>query len=158
MILNEEQLLSDLTEIVERNLLDPSHFLVEVVIKGVGSGKKIQVLLDGDNGISIDSCAKVSRSVSEEFESIIDGKFILEVSSPGVDYPLSSERQYRKNIGRKIKVTNSEDRVIKGRLLEVSSDGIKMLAILKNEKKKKVETEVEFLFNEIKKSTVLIEF
>jgi ribosome maturation factor RimP len=158
MNLKQEQLTEDLSTIVNRSLVDPSHFLVDVIVTGSGAGTKVRVLLDGDEGISIENCAKVSRAVSEEFEALIDGKFILEVSSPGVDYPLSSERQYRKNIGRKLKVINSDNHVYKGRLKEVDSEGIMILSLVKNEKKKKVETEMKFPFNEIKKSTVLIEF
>ena len=117
----------------------------------------MQVLVDGDDGISIDTCAKLSRKISEEIEGLIEGKFTLEVSSPGVDYPLSSIRQYRKNIGRRLKVTNLEDFNLKGRLQEVSDDGILLL----QEKKKGNKTESikhQIPFTEIKKTTVLIEF
>ena len=158
MSITQEQLTEDLSTIVNSHLEDSSHFLVDVIVTGVGSGRKIRVLLDGDDGISIENCAKVSRAVSEEFEALVEGKFILEVSSPGVDYPLSSERQYRKNIGRKLKVIGADDHVYKGRLQEVDSEGITILSLMKDEKKKKVETELKFLFSEIKKSTVLIEF
>jgi ribosome maturation factor RimP len=152
-----EPLSDQIVKLVEQNLADPAHFLVDVVLKGSGGNQKVLILVDGDSGISIDACATLSRKISEEMESLIDGKFILEVSSPGVDYPLSTVRQYRKNIGRKLKVTGEDEKVTKGRLIAVSDDGI-TLARESKKGKKKTEGEQEIHFSDIKKTTVLIEF
>ena len=148
---------ANIETLVNEHLSDPSHFLVDVVMKGVGSTLKVVILVDGDEGISINDCASLSRKISEQMEELIDGKFTLEVSSPGVDYPLTTERQYTKNIGRKIKVVTAEDFTVKGRLQEVSEEGILLLREIKKGKKKE-ESEELFRFPDIKKTTVLIEF
>lgn len=85
-------------EIVEKHLPDSSHFVVDVQIVKKGNKKSLQILIDADHGINIDSCALVSRAVGEEIEAkeLMDTAYVMEVSSPGVDFPLSSRRQYQK--------------------------------------------------------------
>ncbi|MCH7402324.1 ribosome maturation factor RimP [Belliella kenyensis] len=147
-------------EIVEKHLPDEKHFIVDVqVIEGKGK-PQVKILLDADQGIQIDTCAFVSRQVGEEIEAkeLLDAAYVLEVSSPGVDYPLSSRRQYQKNIGRNLKVTFTDGREAEGELLGVEPTTIK-LSVKKKEKGKKVTTEeVEISLEEIKKSIVLVSF
>ena len=79
-------------------LPDESHFLVDLQLTSKSNQLLLNILIDADAGLTIDSCAKVSRAVSGEIEALelIDSAYRIEVSSPGVDFPLSSERQYRK--------------------------------------------------------------
>ncbi len=84
--------------------------------------------------------------------------YTIEVSSPGLDYPLSSKRQYLKNIGRDLKVTTSADKEVVGKLLEVDDAGIKMLVRKKEKGKKAPEEEVSIPFEEVKKSIVQVSF
>jgi ribosome maturation factor RimP len=104
----------------------------------------------------------LSRNVGERIEeaNLISNAYVLEVSSPGLDYPLQSLRQYKKNIGRTLKVVLENDKIIKGKLLNVTEEGIKV----GDEKKSKVKgkapeiTELEINFKEIKKTNVLASF
>ncbi|MCH7410618.1 ribosome maturation factor RimP [Belliella sp. DSM 111904] len=147
-------------EIVEKHLPDEKHFIVDVqVIEGKGK-PQVKILLDADQGIQIDTCAFVSRQVGEEIEAkeLLDAAYVLEVSSPGVDFPLSSRRQYQKNIGRNLKVTFTDGSEAEGELLAVEPTTIK-LNVKKKEKGKKATTEeVEIPLEEIKKSIVLVSF
>jgi ribosome maturation factor RimP len=95
-----------ITEFVNAHL-EADEFLVAVELKGSGTRQKVQVLLDGDEGISIDACSRISRQLGNYLEenNLIEDAYTLEVSSPGVDYPLSSERQFRRHIGRRLKLT-----------------------------------------------------
>ncbi len=133
-------------------------FLVDFKISGHSGAQKMIVLLDGDKGINIDECAEISRKIGSSIEErdLIKGKYTLEVSSPGLDHPLSSKRQYVKNIGRKLKIKTSGE-LIKGELLNVSENSI----VLKKEskdKKNKDYSEVEIPFDEIEKANVLVSF
>ena len=149
-------------EIVLKNLDNEKLFLVDVVVAGFPGTQKIQVLLDGDEGIDIDQCAEISRSLAGELEEleIITDAYVLEVSSPGFDYPLQSLRQYQKNVGRMVKVVHNTDKILKGKLLDANSEKIK----ISEEKKSKVKgkppvyTEIEIDIKDIKKTNILASF
>jgi Uncharacterized protein conserved in bacteria len=98
--------------------------------------------------------------VSGEIEALelIDSAYRIEVSSPGVDFPLSSERQYRKNIGRELKVFLQDGKELKGKLISVSESGIVLEAKMKEKGKKAVLQEVNVAFEDIKKSVVQVSF
>ena len=149
-----------ITEIVEKHLPDDSHFVVEVKVSRQGPKKALHILIDADGGVNIDGCAKVSRAVSEEIEAknLIDEAYILEVSSPGVDYPLSSRRQYEKNIGRTLSVQLENGETKEGQLTAVIQTGIVLKVKVKEKGKKAAEEEVGVAFDQIKKSTVMISF
>jgi ribosome maturation factor RimP len=98
--------------------------------------------------------------VSGEIEALelIDSAYRIEVSSPGVDFPLSSERQYRKNVGRELKVFLQDGKELKGKLISVSESGIVLEAKMKEKGKKAVLQEVNVAFEDIKKSVVQVSF
>lgn len=150
-----------IAEKVNELLEDESHFLVEVNLSNNRIGTKLLVLLDGDEGISIESCARVSRGLGRwiEEEELIKSSYQLEVSSPGIERPLQGLRQYRKNIGRTLKLISPDDITRKGLLMEVAEDGVRIEEEVKPEgKKKTVKQEVFVPFVEIKKCTVLVSF
>lgn len=82
-------------------------YVVEVEVKGTMGNQIIWVYLDTEQGgISIDKCAKVSNELSLVLDAneLITNKYVLNVSSPGLDRPLIDLRQYKNSVGRKIKV------------------------------------------------------
>ncbi|MFP4090186.1 MAG: ribosome assembly cofactor RimP [Cyclobacteriaceae bacterium] len=142
---------------------DDSLFLVDVMISQSKNSQKVVVHLDGDQGVSIDTCAELSRHLSAilDEEDLLEGSFTLEVSSPGLDQPLKMERQYKKNIGRRVKILTTDDRTLKGVLAGVAEQHV----ILKEETKVKgkhrkpeLEQEAEIPFEQIKKINVLASF
>lgn len=138
-------------------LPDPSYFIVEVKVSGSRGKERILVFIDGDDGMSIDQCAKIARSLSNQLDemNLFEGSYTLEVSSPGLDYPLTHERQYQKNIGRKVKVRLQDDSLLIGELEDADTDGIK----LKFKTDKSKEQEIEYVpFNEIKRTNVVVTF
>ena len=147
-------------ELVEKHLPDDSHFVVEVKLEEKAGKTRVLILIDADQGITIEACAKVSRAVSEELEGkeMIGEAYVLEVSSPGLDFPLSSRRQYQKNIGRELKLTLSSGTDLSGKLLEVDSEKVKLLVKRKEKGKKATEEELLVPFAEIKKSIVQVSF
>lgn len=149
-----------LEEIVIKHLPDESHFLVDIQLIEKGNKPQLKVLIDADNGVSIESCALVSRLVGEEIEAkeLLPEAYILEVSSPGVDFPLDSKRQYTKNIGRNLKLTLMDGKETEGKLLEVGVSEIKLLSKNKEKGKKAQEQELTVPFEQIKKSIVLVSF
>ena len=145
--------------LVEEEVKDSPFFVVDIV--GGDRSRKIQVLIDGDKGVTVDQCSKISRSISkvvddEEFEA---DPFILEVSSPGADEPLKNKRQYNKHIGRKLLI-ETEANTAEYKLLEVKEDHIVCAPVLdKKQKKNKVKAEpVDIRFSDIITSTVVLSF
>ena len=86
-----------LISFIEKNLLD-NQFLVDLKVSS--GATKISVAVDTEEGILIDACGKISRKLGDyiEEEELIEGAYILEVSSPGLDQPLLRIEQYKKNI------------------------------------------------------------
>lgn len=148
-----------ITEIAKKHLKDESHYLVDVEISSGKGPKKVLVLLDGDNGVSIDDCADLSRAIGAEIEEdqIIEEAYRLEVSSPGIDYPMQSVRQYKKSIGRKVKVSFLEGKDVIGILKDATEERIVVDQEVK--KGKKIEyKEVEIPKSDINKTIVQISF
>jgi ribosome maturation factor RimP len=154
------RLSQEIESLVLKNLPDESHFIVDIKMEEKSGKMRLLILIDADQGVTIDTCAKVSRSISEELESsdLIEDAFILEVSSPGLDFPLSSARQYRKNIDRDLKVLLNTGSEVSGKLIEVLEDSIKLLVRKKEKGKKATEEEMLLPFTEIKKSIVQVSF
>jgi ribosome maturation factor RimP len=93
------------TEIILEHL-PADHYIVDVSFKPSYKTQKLSVILDGEQGVSIDVCALISRKLGYflEEENAIEEAYNLEVSSPGVDAPFTDIRQYRRNVGREVKV------------------------------------------------------
>ena len=146
------------SELVEEKIADrPELFLV--MVKMLPNSKLI-IHVDGDQGISIQDCAAISRHVGFhlEEENTIEKAYNLEVSSPGVGEPLLLNRQYTKNIGRdvSIKLANGEKR--EGELLEVEDSAIVIAEKVKEKGKKAQLVENKIEFNDIVETKVLISF
>ena len=132
-------------------------FLVSVKIKPTNN---IKIFLDADNGLSIEKCTKINRAmyrIIEEEGWYPDGNFSLEVSSPGVDEPLKLLRQYKKNIGRKVEVTLTDDTKTEGKLVGAAEEGVEV-EITEGKNKKAITTVKTVAFADIKQVTVLISF
>jgi ribosome maturation factor RimP len=103
---------------------EPSFFLVEVRIKPINN---IKVFIDGDQGISIDKLVRYNRGLYkhiEETQMFPNDDFSLEVSSPGLDEPLKLYRQYLKNIGREVEVTEKDGSKREGKLISATETEI----------------------------------
>jgi ribosome maturation factor RimP len=116
---------NELSGIVQPILDRLEAYLIEVRIRGDQGTKIIEIFADTDAGITADQLAEISREMSREIDQrdLIPGRFRLEVSSPGLQRPLKLQRQYKKNIGREVKVIFLADGVKKidtGILSEVS--------------------------------------
>ncbi|MCX2450381.1 ribosome assembly cofactor RimP [Pedobacter sp. PLR] len=146
------------TELVEEKISDrPELFLVEVKML---PNNKLIIHVDGDEGISIQDCAAISRHVGFhlEEENTIDKAYNLEVSSPGVGEPLRLKRQYVKNIGRELSVKLSGGEIKEGKLLSVEDNGITIEAKVKEKGKKATLETTSIDFSSITETKVLISF
>jgi ribosome maturation factor RimP len=152
------QVEEQIKNIAEQKLTDPSHFLVDVVVSAHKGPKKVLVIIDGDNGVSIDDCAEISRSLSAVLDEspLFGDSYTLEVSTPGLDQPLKLKRQYVKNVGRKLKVKLA-DKIEEGKLEAVGEEGITLSKQIGTGKKKET-MNVDINFSQIEKAFVLVSF
>ncbi|QXP72056.1 ribosome assembly cofactor RimP [Polaribacter sp. R2A056_3_33] len=88
----------------------------------ISENNKIQVTVDGDNGVPLSECIRISKSVDGNFDRE-EEDFSLEVSTPDIAHPLKVKRQYIKNINRILKVKTSEEE-FEGTLVESDEDKI----------------------------------
>ena len=146
-------------ELLEQGLEEhPELFLIDFTIS---PDYKISVVIDGDNGVTLQDCIDVSRSIEHNLDRE-EQDFSLEVASAGATSPLKFPRQYRKNIGRKLEVTTDEEKV-EGTLIDASETSVVLEWKTREPKKvgKGKETVVkkaEFPYISIKKAVVVISF
>ena len=134
-------------------------FIVEIDVK---QGNSILVLIDNNQGISINDCKKISRLIENSFDREEDD-FNLQVSSPGLSQPFKVLEQYYKNIGRQVEINKKNGQKIKGELIKVDDKfiEIKYMEKVKVESKKKKQAilnEVKIDLNEIKSTKIVISF
>src|SRR6188768_1330518 len=144
---------------VEKRLSDlltelPGYFLVEISVKPTNN---IKVFVDADQGAAIDQLSRINRALYKWIEENLfpNGDFSLEVSSPGLDEPLKLNRQYLKNIGRKVAATLLDGTEKEGTLLAATEEKITIEETV-GKKKEKVTTDINL--SEIKHTMVCIVF
>ena len=139
---------SKIKELVEARIEGTKLFVVEI---SVSSSNKINVLIDGYDGVSINDCIDVSRGVEHNLDRE-DQDFELEVSSAGLDMPFLVPEQYKKNLGRAIKVYTHDGRKHEGQLCYVDNEKIEITyeekVRVEGRKKKELVTQVEGYFFE----------
>ncbi len=144
-----------ITPIAERN----GAYVIEIELRAEGGGTSVEIYLDADDGITTASCAAVSRELSAllETENIIQGSYELVVSSPGVERPLKFPRQYRKHLGRSLKISSragGSPGNIEGVLSSVGEEGIELTLEHKATKSEIVAEIVAVRFDDIIESRV----
>lgn len=96
-----------------------SLFLIDF---SVGADGTIKVIIDGDNGVSVEDCVSVSRAIEHNLDRE-EQDFSLEVTSCGIFSPLVNIRQYKKNVGREISVKTTEN-FVEGKLISADENQI----------------------------------
>ncbi|HLK75512.1 MAG TPA: ribosome maturation factor RimP [Streptosporangiaceae bacterium] len=104
--------------------------LESVRVTAAGRRRLLRVVVDSDRGVSLDDAAAVSRDLSAALDTVAvmgDFPYTLEVSSPGVDRPLTDHRHWRRAMGRLVRVTvtdSSGARPVSGRIAVADTDGV----------------------------------
>ncbi len=134
-------------------------FVIEISI----DKKKVEVILDADEGIKLNQCQRVSRHVENwlDTELPLGEEYTIEVSSPGVSRPLVYLRQYPQHIGRTLEVVDTEGVMTEGELKSIENGQI-LLAFeqITKDGKKKIKENIQrtIPFENIKKAIVKLKF
>lgn len=150
MIIKKEKIEHILTPILEKH----EYFLVAFVIREESRNWLLEIFVDNLKGVSTDDCAKISSELSSliDEEGIIESKYRLDVSSPGLGRPLIFIQQFPKHLNRQFKITYTESdqtKKITGKLVDVSDN------VLSIEQDKEI---LKINFNLVKKAKVVISF
>ncbi len=109
------------TQLLEQALeKNKSLFLIDY---SISEANHIRVILDGDKGVSVEDCIAVSREIEHNLDRE-EVDFSLEVMSAGVSEPLKLPRQYKKNVGRTLKLRTKDDNAFEGTLVSATEEAI----------------------------------
>src|SRR5512143_186380 len=102
--------------------------LEDVVVWRAGSRHLVRVVLDRDGGLDLDTVAEASRLVSSALDAddVLPGSYVLEVTSPGVDRPLTAPRYWRRATGRVVRVSRRDGRSLRGRVRDADDQGVRL--------------------------------
>ncbi|WP_058046528.1 ribosome maturation factor RimP [Streptomyces roseifaciens] len=132
--------------------------LEEIEVTAAGKRRVLRIVVDSDAGVELDECAEVSRAVSEkldETDAMGGAPYVLEVTSPGADRPLTEHRHYVRATGRLIKAQLTEGGELVARIVAVDDEGLDLeVPGVKGRKP----TSRRLAFGEIAKARVEIEF
>jgi ribosome maturation factor RimP len=130
--------------------------LADVVVEASTRPARIVVIADGDEPPDLEAIAALSRSCSELLDKLEDSDpYVLEVTTPGVDRPLKSERQYRRARGRRVELELSDGTQLAGRLGELAADVVRVVVAGKRQGDYAVR---ELPLAEIVKAVVQVDF
>lgn len=143
------------TKLVEERIANTDLFWVTIDIR---ANNLIRIVLDGDQGVSINQCISVSRNVEHNLDREIED-FSLEVTSFGLSLAFVMERQYLKYIDKMVEVLKIDDKKVVGKLLSYSPEAIELeLELSKKQIKAGVEAEIRLEFSDIKEVKSVISF
>ena len=129
-------------------LSDLGFYLEDITITSAGRRSMITVIVDGDTHLSLDQVTVATKAISEiveNIQSLGQAPFTLEVTSPGLDRPLTKPRHWRKNIDRLVKIVLLDGKEIKGRIKAASEDSATV-------------DQSEITFADIKRASLEVEF
>lgn len=151
---------SKVQEVLDAALAEREHlFLIDL---SINDANKISVILDGDFGVNLQDCIDVSRAVENNLDRE-EQDFSLEVASAGVSSPLKLVRQFKKNIGRTIKVKAISSEEIEAKLSMADDEKITLEWQAREPKKigkgkETVDKKLEIPYENIKEAIVIISF
>jgi ribosome maturation factor RimP len=123
-------------------------YLEDVTITSAGRRSMLTIIVDGDTHLSLDQVTSATKAIGEIVEglqSLGDTPFTLEVTSPGLDRPLTKPRHWRKNIDRLVKVVSLDGSVVNGRIKSPTETDVLI-------------DDVSIEFSAIKRATLEVEF
>lgn len=144
-----------LVELLRPAVENEGFFLEQVLVSNPGNHRIVTCIVDGPKPLNLDEVTVVSRLISELLDesTVIDDAFTLEVTSPGVDRPLTERRHWEKNVTRIISMVMNDGATLTGRLTELRADDATFVENIKGRMKTHI-----IVLADIKKANVEVEF
>ena len=130
--------------------------LEDVQLRPAGRRTLVRVLVDQDGGVDLDTVAEASQAIGDvldESNAMGESPYVLEVSSPGVDRPLTEARHWRRNATRNVKIELKDGNTIVGRIVGINDEDVITI-----KKADKAETETTINMNDVARAIVQVEF
>ncbi len=143
------------TQAIAPAIVAAGFYLEDVQVLSHGRRRTITCIVDGESSLNLDEVTAASKIIAEILDTatfLDETPFTLEVTSPGVDRPLTHPRHWRKNLTRLVRITLNNGEVVEGRIQ--SSDEVSVSLVTSG----KVQKEVSIDFIDIKRALVEIEF
>ena len=145
-----------ISELVTPAVSDQGFYLEDVHVATPGSHRIVTCIVDGDASLNLDQVTSVSRVISELLDEAAfmgETPFTLEVTSPGVDRPLTQPRHFAKNVDRLLKIIKLDGSEVTGRILSNTDQDVTLTVAVKKET---IEQTVSLI--DIKRAVVEIDF
>ena len=145
-----------ISELVTPALSQAGYFLEDINIVTPGQHRIVTVIVDGESALNLDQVTAASKLVSELLDEATfmgETPFTLEVTSPGIDRPLTLPRHFAKNVTRLLKVVKTDEEVVTGRITSNTESEVTLTVV-----EKKATRDVVVALADIKRATVEIEF
>ncbi len=141
-------------ELLDAEFARAGYEIEDVVVDEHAQLPRITVVADGDTPLDLDTAAALSRSASALLDTLaFDGRYVLEVSSPGVGRPLTTIKHFRRAHGRKVEVTLTDGSALTGRVGDVDDDVVTLVVRAGRDWNRR-----RLPLNEISKAVVQVEF
>ncbi|GAA3195594.1 ribosome maturation factor RimP [Actinocorallia longicatena] len=141
-----------LLELLEPLVVAEGFDLEDVSVSQAGKRRVVKIIVDRDGGVNLDDVAVVSRGIAEaldETDLLGGAPYVLEVTSPGVDRPLTQPRHWRRAAGRLVRFSTAEGAAVEGRVIDADEEKIRLEA---------GGAEVTYLLGDVGPGRVQVEF
>ena len=145
-----------ISELITPALHQAGYFLEDINVVSPGNHRIVTVIVDGESALNLDQVTVASKLVSELIDEAAfmgETPFTLEVTSPGIDRPLTLPRHFAKNVTRLVKITKNDGEVVTGRITANSETDVTLTVV-----EKKTTSEIVVELAAIKRAVVEIEF
>ncbi|HVF05762.1 MAG TPA: ribosome maturation factor RimP [Frankiaceae bacterium] len=138
--------------VIEPALAGAGFDVEDVAVRAAGKRQLVQVVVDKDGGLTLDDVADATRVVNAALDEAdpFQGAYVLEVTSPGVDRPLTHPRHWRRNVGRLVDVRRTDGSQVLGRIQAADDEGAEVLV--------QVDEQVRVAYADVAKAKVEVEF
>lgn len=145
-----------ITEAIAAPIAEVGYFLEDVNVTSLGNRRVVTCVVDGEAGLNLDEVTQLSKQISailDDADFMGQTPFTLEVTSPGIERPLTAPRHWRKNLTRLVRTVMVNGEIITGRVEAVHDESACLIVETKKEIHK-----IEVPYVEIKRAVVEIEF
>jgi len=145
------ELLARLERIIIPLVESKGYEVVELKLVGTGRSQTLKVYIWKQGGVTIDDCERISEQISYalDMEDIFKDRYYLEVSSPGLDRPLRTLKDFERAVGEKIDMFITDGKTVSGRIVDVSLDGVTL---------EKEKTPTKYPWEQIAWGKIIVEF
>lgn len=114
-------------ELLDDEFARAGYDIEDVAVDDRSRPPRVTVVADGETPLSIDAAAELSRTASALLDSLDTGSYLLEVTSPGVDRPLTEEKHFRRARGRKVEMEMRDATTVTGRIAAVGDGAVDLV-------------------------------